>query len=386
MWKAGIGTEEHKLYFGNVNPPPLIGTQADTFYLPGELAEGTTYYWRVNEINANGETIGVLWNFTTNIDTRNKLVGHWAMESVFTLADSSFFGNTGSYTGFLPFSSTIEGAINKAVPFNGSSQYGKVSHNSIFDFSTGGFTVSLWLKQDPATISGTKDFPCLLKGTHIGSAAAGTSGKRYEVYFDGGTQTMRFEIDDNSHYSAVSGDGSLFLTGNWVHITGIRDTINDQIHLYRNGVRINTASDLSGDISEEEDLYFAYGADYPTYLPGALDDIRLYNYILTDEEILELYRMGPLGNRLPERSATELSLYPNPTSGSFVVSWFSNTDDAVCIELLNTLGQQERILFQGLSLNGWNKLSLETNGVPAGYYFLRLKTDHEIVTRPILIR
>ncbi|MCB1060003.1 MAG: trypsin-like serine protease [Calditrichaeota bacterium] len=67
LWTQGAWTEFEDLFFGSTNPPPYIG-RADyngIYNTPGDLAELTTYYWRVQEGNAGGLVMGPLWSFTT---------------------------------------------------------------------------------------------------------------------------------------------------------------------------------------------------------------------------------------------------------------------------------------------------------------------------------
>ncbi|MBW8038826.1 MAG: hypothetical protein FVQ85_02370 [Planctomycetes bacterium] len=65
MWSAGFFAESHDVYFGTSNPPPFIRNQTFTIFNPNIMTTGTTYYWRVDEINTLGKTIGTLWGFTT---------------------------------------------------------------------------------------------------------------------------------------------------------------------------------------------------------------------------------------------------------------------------------------------------------------------------------
>jgi hypothetical protein len=384
-WSAGLGAESHKFFFGTENPPPLINTQTDKFYHPGTLEMGTTYYWQVVETNKNGETEGPVWKFTTTIDLSNRLVGHWALESVFTSVDSSFFANHGTPVGFQPFSSTIPGAVGKAVNFNGSSEYITVPHHDIFDFGTGSFTVSLWLKQTESTISGPKDFTYLIKGSHLNNTAAGTSGKRYELYFDGGSKHVRFELDDHTNTSYVMGDGLLFLTGEWVHLTAIRDTINQQLRLYLNGELLNAATDNTGDISQGEDLVFAFGSDYPTYLPGALDDIRLYNYILNQSEIEQLTGMGPVGTISSTLENPIIRVYPNPANEELNIRLYREEAKDINIELIQLPG---KIIQTKPEMNDHNEnvnITISTSHLNPGYYILRIKTGAGTFNRKVLI-
>ncbi len=64
-WKLGSGATSHDVYFGTTNPPESKGNQTDTVYMPGTLAENTTYFWRIDERNVAGVTTGPVWSFTT---------------------------------------------------------------------------------------------------------------------------------------------------------------------------------------------------------------------------------------------------------------------------------------------------------------------------------
>jgi len=80
-WLPGLNSVSHDVYFGenfaNVNdgtPDTFQGNQTDAFFtvgiagspVPDGLVPGTTYYWRIDEIEADGTTInkGDIWSFT----------------------------------------------------------------------------------------------------------------------------------------------------------------------------------------------------------------------------------------------------------------------------------------------------------------------------------
>jgi PKD repeat protein len=64
-WSAGANSDTHEVYFGTSSNPPFAGSQAATGFDPGTLANTTTYYWRIDEVNAFGTTTGATWSFTT---------------------------------------------------------------------------------------------------------------------------------------------------------------------------------------------------------------------------------------------------------------------------------------------------------------------------------
>ncbi|HUW83625.1 MAG TPA: hypothetical protein VMZ31_12605 [Phycisphaerae bacterium] len=67
-WTAGAGATSHDVYFGR-NPNPgasqFQGNQTGTTFDRGHLSRYTNYYWRIDEVNADGTTTGVVWHFRT---------------------------------------------------------------------------------------------------------------------------------------------------------------------------------------------------------------------------------------------------------------------------------------------------------------------------------
>lgn len=67
QWTRGATAVYHDVYFGTDPNPPLVSRQTwPMHYHQGPLKPGTTYYWRVDEIEANGTTVhtGDVWSFT----------------------------------------------------------------------------------------------------------------------------------------------------------------------------------------------------------------------------------------------------------------------------------------------------------------------------------
>ena len=68
-WTAGTNTETHKVYFGT-DELILQTEQADNSFSPGVLVNDTVYQWQIVEVNAQGETAGSIWTFTTTGTTQ----------------------------------------------------------------------------------------------------------------------------------------------------------------------------------------------------------------------------------------------------------------------------------------------------------------------------
>ena len=68
-WIPGINAVSHDVYFGRENPGhpvtlAFMGNQTSTEFDPGRLDTGTTYFWRIDEVNINGKRTGLIWKFT----------------------------------------------------------------------------------------------------------------------------------------------------------------------------------------------------------------------------------------------------------------------------------------------------------------------------------
>ncbi|MEW6756662.1 MAG: hypothetical protein AB1347_00425 [Acidobacteriota bacterium] len=65
-WGAVAGASTYEVYFGTTSPPPYAASAATPVYVPGSLAQGTQYYWKVVPKNACGPAAGcATWSFTT---------------------------------------------------------------------------------------------------------------------------------------------------------------------------------------------------------------------------------------------------------------------------------------------------------------------------------
>jgi hypothetical protein len=69
-WIPGVNAISHDVYFGmsyHGLPSALafMGNQISTEFDPGRLDEGTTYFWRIDEVNQSGKRTGLVWKFTT---------------------------------------------------------------------------------------------------------------------------------------------------------------------------------------------------------------------------------------------------------------------------------------------------------------------------------
>jgi hypothetical protein len=84
-WLPGKGALKHQVYFSSVSSEvdgrtaaADKGTTTKTEVSPGSLRASTTYYWRVDEILADGTASkGPVWSFTTADGVTQRIVRQW---------------------------------------------------------------------------------------------------------------------------------------------------------------------------------------------------------------------------------------------------------------------------------------------------------------------
>ena len=82
----------------------------------------------------------------------------------------------------------------------------------------------------------------------------------------------------------------------WHHVVGVIDRANQILRLYVDGVENGTPLDISAVGSLANALNFDIGVasnlTAGSFVVGKIDDVRVYNRVLTSDEIKRLYNLG----------------------------------------------------------------------------------------------
>jgi len=240
-------------------------------------------------------------------NTTGGLIAHYKFDGDAT--DSSGNGNSGTIIGNPTFTT---GQIGQALDFDGVDDYVSVPHQSNIDFTDEDFSYSFWVKLS------SQSGRVLVKGTSSGGCGA---GKRYEVIYNAIVADLEFYIDDNV---VKTGIGSDTLEQNkWYHAVYTRNTATNEINIYIDGVlqSQSPATDGTGSISNNCDLYFGSNNPVGNHPIMQLDDFRIYNRILSAQEIQGLYNegVGTTAGDVNEDGTVDLS------DISLIVQYFGQT-------------------------------------------------------------
>ena len=378
QWKPGTAANSHDVYFGASTPPDFQGNQTGTTFDPRGLADETTYYWRIDEVNVFGTTPGSVWQFTTEAFT-GTLGAHWPFNRAFGFLaiDATGNRNNGFLTNMLP-SNWIDGIAGKALDFDGIDDYLWVEHDALIDVHIRGFTLSFWLRQSDDDLN----TPWISKG--IDSSQNIQAG--YEIGNEG--DHVVFRVADSDVESSLDFPNTDFITGDWVFVTAVRDRTEGQLLLYVNGILKAGVVDSTLNISQEANLFFGTTGEMQNFHKGALDDIRLYNYALLQEEIDVLYQsyLTHVSNSgLPEHYKTSLKNYPNPFNPTTTIAYTVARNDRVTLTVFNLRGQEVATIVDEMKKAGNYALNFDGSFLSSGIYTCHLNVGNEVRTTKLIL-
>ena len=224
-------------------------------------------------------------------------IGYWKFDEGYsTTANNSGIGGTalnGTVTNMAsPATSTSgwtdSGKIGKGLVFDGSDDYVAVGSDASLDI-TNAITIEAWFYQES-------------QAEHKGiiSKWGGEDSKRSWYLLnvlDTGESYIRMKVQDTSDIEYTIQNPSPISLNVWYHVVGVYN--GSDIILYVNGTEVDSAS--AGTSLDSVSAPITIGAlgnlpDSNTVfeMDGSIDDVKIYNYALTEDEVREEYNGGAL--------------------------------------------------------------------------------------------
>ena len=328
MYAVYFGTDAETVAGGEGGPPVM-----DASFEPGPLASGTTYYWRADIFDGAQWIKGDVWSFSMMPEihaTDPTLVAWWKLdeESGTTAVDWSGHGNHGTLVGPQWISPARHGPGLNFSP-GGYIAIGNLNYASS-DLTA--VTVSAWIR----TSSGSDQYIISFdRSDYYRLEINGNGAGQGQVGWD--VMTSSGQVD--------SGSVSRIDDGRWHHVCGVFD--NGRLIIYIDGVLEssatggptygsgNTRFGFIGANSEATSFDGNRGGGSPVI--GDMDDIRIYDRALTQEEIVLVMRGDPLlawnenpadGSTPDVDNATPLTWSPGDNANRHDV-YFGTDEDAV---------------------------------------------------------
>ncbi len=267
-WKSGVNAKSHKVHFGTkIDELPLLAEVQSPVYdgLP-KLEEDARYYWRVDEVWPDGTVItGDVWNFTIG-----RQVGWWKLDEAGgdTVKDS-VGNNDGTLVGG-PQWQPSAGKVGGALKFDGVDDY--VEIDNVNDLSA--WTVAVWVNSPAAPSSAWPSGP-----VH--------RDKNYQINWNHGDTTFRGAAGTMVGGQWHAASFGQLLANKWYHLVATYD--GENLKAYKDGVLITNNPAPSGNPdTESANLNFGKHSTSSVYFGGTIDDVRIYNYALSPDELKAL--------------------------------------------------------------------------------------------------
>ncbi len=231
------------------------------------------------------------------------LAGYWKLDERWGSAEVEDFGPNGAsgVASAATSSLSAEGDFDGGFQFDGTQSVTIADHDGL-DMGTDDFSISFSFKLD-------KFNPAAAWNTVLSKGALATRGAYYGMYVARNSK-LYFMVGGTSQYACSNfalNDGLLH------HIVAMRAGGN--LVLYVDGVMQDKIGVYAGTVSNESDLMIGGDGTKGGNFCGMLDEIRIYQYALTAEEIYDL-TVDSVGTRFGLVSAWKLA----DNSGSKIVA------------------------------------------------------------------
>jgi hypothetical protein len=290
-WTAGYLAALHTVYFGDnfddvnnaVGNPPLTTTT----YNPGTLENDKTYYWRVDEFDSSATHKGEVWSFTTRPEipiTDPNLLGWWKLDEGMGNIALDWSGH--EYHGTLTNGPIwVEGYDIGALNFDGVNDYVNLGTPPEL-YIPNNYTYTAWFRVG-RDINGNSDAQYILC---IGSRSDLCFGVEDSVGINGDLALHYYDTVPGFHSLGVG--KTVWSADDWHMVAGTKDSTGHKIYLdgeLRNS-DTNTNDDNYAGATTRMISIGAMGWNTDEYYNGDIDDVRIYNRALTQQEIQDVMR------------------------------------------------------------------------------------------------
>ncbi|MEA1963039.1 MAG: LamG-like jellyroll fold domain-containing protein [Patescibacteria group bacterium] len=233
--------------------------------------------------------LGLNVDYVSASDLRNGLVGYWKLDNGATI-DYSGRGNDLINNNVIS-TKGVSGIDDTAFDFeNANSSHLYISDDNYNGLDVAGdMSVSAWVNFESFPKKGDK---------YVIVAKFNEGGQRSYFY------SLYNNDDDYSLQAILSGGGSsntadllscspcLIATSTWYHFIWVYDSCDGKVSFFVNGLNIGNASGAPNNLYNSNVTFQIGGYDYgyqDYYFDGSIDEVRIYNRVLSEEEIEELY-------------------------------------------------------------------------------------------------
>lgn len=341
----------------------------------------TTYYWRVDAKNALGAKEGEVWSFTTGTKAERNKVAYYSFDETEGTSLNNEFGAAATAKDFTP--EWVKGVRNNAVDFNATNASFVQEHYDALELGNKSFTIELWFK----SAGGSVDWYLLHKGSHATTSYDGATGRWFGIQYQKNSKNDRltWAIDDNVTKTDINANSATanYFKNEWIHLVCIRDVEKKELRMYANGKLIASGTDKTGNIGTVEKMAIGNcNTAYENGFQGLMDELSIYDEVLTPEEIADHYENGTATHVHTIDAPEAGKAYPMPFVDEFYVPVTNAENAAAQVAVMNTSGQT--VFRSQITIQGGIAHVKNVGALPAGYYIYTLQLDGKTLVGKIV--
>ena len=217
------------------------------------------------------------------------IVSYWTLDGN---ANDSVGTNNGT---LVNAPSYVTGVFGDALDFNGTTQYVSVPDDASLDFGTGNFSVNFWVKMNPAATA----------VEYLIGKDSTTAGWYLKVYRLAASYVYLWTHSGGtaSYKDARVTSGDYLYDGNWHMLTIVKaGAAATDLYIYVDGIdrtsATHAASGGNPNVDNSSTLRYGGSLDGSTskYSDSTIDNVTIYNEVLTPSEILDFYNASLAGS------------------------------------------------------------------------------------------
>jgi hypothetical protein len=208
-------------------------------------------------------------------------IAHWLLDDG---AGNKAFDYAGGPDGKLEKGPVwVEGVLGGALQLDGKDTYVKADK---FDVIGSGITMMGWFN---ATLLDNAEAGLISKADKVGDDKVWW---QLGIVDDGADRYLASWVKAGGDTTRLEDASTGLVVDQWYHAAATYDSVSGTMRLYLDGVEVASRAHATGgdiDTDAKHEVALGANADKVNFFEGRLDDMRVYNYSLSDDQILAIY-------------------------------------------------------------------------------------------------
>ncbi len=335
----------------------------------------------VNTYSYNNSARGIVYDYsgnsqiiTNSVKLNRREMGYWSMDSdsisETSVYDLSDFKQTGTLVGN---PQSVQGRFSEALDFSGGNKYLEIPIKENLNIG-GNITISAWIKWN------------------------GTTSETEQVIIGKDTD-WKFSIDNSGHLGFYAlNKKELGYNAGWIKTETVLPTDmwslvtttynGRELKIYIDSLEAVTENTLGKLDTSSTKIYIGSANSATGFFNGSIDDVKIYNYALSKDEVKELVKIPTSVNNIGTTAPNFYSLkqnYPNPFNPSTVISFSIPVVGNTELSVYDILGQKVATLINEKLHVGSYSYKFNASKLTSGIYFCRLHSGNYSSTKKMLL-